>query len=269
MNNHAPDAGGVLVTFALPDESRAFTRRLRQRQTIGQASHLPLVRGECSGRPVAVAHTGVGDSPAGRFRLETALRGTAGADDVFSRPALVISSGYAGALQPGILVGDLILGANCSDPALAADAARLLTGWRLQQGALTTQPRVADTPAEKTRLAAATGALAVDMESAWIAAACARASVPMLSLRVVSDAADQAFPAPGDILFDVARQRPRYVALPLWLLRHPGRIGPFARFVRGLAPAQAQLACALEHLLRHLALPLPAARFSAMNDAPP
>jgi adenosylhomocysteine nucleosidase len=264
--NDAPGAGCVLVTFALPDESRAFSRRLRQRRIVGPASHLPLVLGECGGRPVAVAHTGVGDSAGCRERLDLALQGAAGG---MGRPALVISSGYAGALQAGIAVGDLILGVNCSAPTLAADAARLLTGWRLHQGALTTQPRVAETPAEKTRLAAATGALAVDMESGWIAAACARASVPMLSLRVVSDAAEQAFPAPGDVLFDVARQRPRYVALPLWLLRHPGRIGPFTRFVHGLAPAQATLAHALEHLLAHLALPLPDPQFSAMNDAPP
>ena len=91
----------------------------------------------------------------------------------------------------------------------------------------------------------------------------------MLSLRVVSDAANQAFPAPGHILFDQVRQRPRYLALPLWLLLHPGRIGPFARFVRGLTPAQATLAQALEHLLANFSVLLPAGPFSAMNDAPP
>jgi adenosylhomocysteine nucleosidase len=244
--NSAPAAGWVVVTFALPDESRAFTNRLRAREIVGSANRLPLVVGECGGRRVAVVHTGVGDSASCRQRLEFALEGGGG---VVGHPLMLISSGYAGALQPGTGVGDLILGRNFSDPALAADAARLLSDWRLRQGVLTTQPRVAETPAAKSRLAAATGAIAVDMETAWIAAACARAAVPMLSLRVVSDAADQAFPAPGDVLFDLARQRPRYVALPLWLLRHPGRIGPFARFVRGLGPAQANLARALEHFL--------------------
>ena len=254
MMNNAPDAGCVLVTFALPDESRAFTRRLRTRRIVGDPkSHLPLVLGECSGRQVAVAHTGVGDGSACRERLDLALQGAGGA---FRRPALVVSSGYAGALRPGIAVGDLILGVNFSAAALMTSANFLLRDWRLHRGALTTQPRVAETPAEKTRLAAASGALAVDMETGWIAAACAQASVPMLSLRVVSDAAEQAFPAPGDILFDVARQRPRYVALPLWLLLHPGRIAPFVRFVRGLAPAQATLARALEHLLCQVGAPL-------------
>jgi hypothetical protein len=76
--------------------------------------------------------------------------------------------------------------------------------------------------------------------------------MPLLSLRAISDAADQAFPAPGAILFDQARQRPRYVALPLWLLTHPHRIPAFVRFVRGLSPAQERLASAIERLLAGL-----------------
>ncbi len=249
MMNSSPAAGGVVVTFALPDESRAFTARLLDRRIAPPSRHLPLVLGTCGGRQVAVVHTGVGDSAAGRQRLEFALGGAGG---ISEKPVLLICSGYAGALQAGLQVGDIILGQNISDPGVADHAAQLLTGWRWHSGELTTQPRVAETPSEKAALAAATGAFAVDMESGWIASACAGAGVPMLSLRVISDAASQAFPAPGDVLFDVARQRPRYLALPLWLLAHPRRIGPFIRFVRGLAPAQAYLARALEHLLAHL-----------------
>ena len=267
MMNSAAATGSVIVTFALPDESRAFTSRLGQRRVERSERHFPVVLGECSGRSVAVVHTGVGDSAGCRQRLEFALEGAGGL--IGTPPVLVISSGYAGALQPGLAVGDLILGENLSTPSLVANAARLLSDRRLHQGALTTQPRIAETPAAKLKLAAETGALAVDMETGWIAAACARLGVPVLSLRVVSDASDQAFPAPGDVLFDLARQRPRYVALPLWLLAHPAKIRPFARFVRGLAPAQANLAQALEHLLAYLVLPLPNGQFSAMNDAPP
>jgi adenosylhomocysteine nucleosidase len=268
MMNSAPDGGCVVVTFALPDESRAFAKRLRNRLTLASpaARHLPIVRGEIGSCRVALVHTGVGADAGCRARLDFALQGAGGTLD---RPLLLIGSGYAGALQPGLAVGDLILGRNFSDPALATETARLLSGRHCQPGTLTTQPRVAETAAAKTALAAATGALAVDMETGWIAAACARAGVPMLSLRVISDAADQGFPAPEEVLFDLARQRPRYVALPLWLLRHPARIPAFARFVRGLAPAQENLAGALEHLLSHLPLPLPVPPFSAMNAALP
>ena len=254
-----PGSASVAVTFALPDESRAFSRRLAHRQVIPSPDgHLPLVVGECGGQRVTLIHTGVGDSAGCRQRLEFALAGAGGATD---KPAQLISSGYAGALQPGAAVGDLILADNLSAPALADEALRLLTGCRCHRAALTSQPKLAETPREKAALAAATGAWAVDMESGWIAQACARAGVPMLALRVISDAADQGFPAPGYVLFDLARQRPRYFALPLWLLRHPGRIAPFVRFVRGLGPAQETLAGALERLL--------AGRLSAMNVALP
>ena len=65
----------------------------------------------------------------------------------------------------------------------------------------------------------------------------------------VSDAANQDFPVPAGVLYDAARQRPRYVALPLWLAVHPGRIVSFARFVRGLAPARERLTRALRTVL--------------------
>lgn len=243
MNNAAAAGPAVAVTFALPDESRAFVSRLSNRRTVRQTQRLPLVFGECQGRPVVVVHTGVGDSDACRARLDAGLTGK-------PRPALVICAGYAGALQPGLRVGDLILGANVSDAALADAAMRILGNHEtLHRGALTTQPQVAETPEAKAALAAGTGAIAVDMETGWIAAACARAGMPVLSLRAISDAADQAFPAPGSILFDQARQRPRYLALPLWLLAHPLRIPAFVRFVRGLGPAQERLAAAIERLL--------------------
>ena len=76
--------------------------------------------------------------------------------------------------------------------------------------------------------------------------------MPLLSLRVISDAAGQSFPVPNAVLFDAVRQRPRYVALPAWLLLHPWRIAPFVRFVRGLGPARARLGRALDQLLAYL-----------------
>jgi adenosylhomocysteine nucleosidase len=242
MMNNAP----VAITFALPDESRAFVSRLSNQRIVRQTKRLPLVFGECQGRPVVVIHTGVGDSAECRARLDVALAG-------HPRPALLICAGYAGALQPGPRVGDLILGENVSDAALASAAMRVLSDrGPLHRGALTTQPRVAETPEAKAALAAGTGAIAVDMETGWIAAASARVGAPILSLRVISDAADQAFPAPGSIMFDQARQRPRYVALPCWLLAHPVRIPAFVRFVRGLGPAQERLAAAIERFLAGL-----------------
>ena len=223
MNSRMPRP--VVVTFAVPDESRRFTA--------------DTARG-----PVLAVHTGVGDSRAGRRRLEEVLEG--------DRPRLVISAGYAGALGTDLRVGDLILAENFSAPGLLAAARGALAGEPLHVGALTTHPAAVETAAAKAALHAGTGAMAVDMETAWIAGACARAGVPLVALRVISDAAGQSFPVPNAVLFDAVRQRPRYAALPAWLLLHPWRIIPFVGFVRGLGPARTRLGRALNLLLNTL-----------------
>ncbi len=206
---------------------------------------LPTHIGHYGEKGLAVVHTGVGDTPEGRLRLKTMLATAKGL-------AWVISTGYAGGLSPGLRVGDLVLARNFSDPGLLNAARLLLENERPHVGTLVTRDTALETSAEKAALHAATGALAVDMETAWIADVCTGAGVPLLSLRVISDAAAQSFPVPGRILFDAARQRPRYVALPLWLLAHPAHIAPFAAFVRGLPPARARLTRALRRLLPHL-----------------
>lgn len=228
----------VAVTFALPDEGRDFVELLKNRSR-GRGSLAP-VRGELTGCEVTVAFTGVGSGRDCRRRLESALN---------SRPDYLIASGFAGGLRADLAVGDLMVGENHSDPGLVERAMGALDAIPVRRGALTTQPLLAETLAAKAILAAQTNADAVDMETEWIAEACARAGTPMLSLRVISDAADQAFPAPGHVLFDAVRQRPRYVRLPLWLLAHPGQIAPFVHFVRALAPARQKLAEALQAIV--------------------
>ena len=243
----SPDTGAVVVTFALPDESRSFVAALTGIRTShrGRPPALPTIMGRSGDELVAVVHTGMGDTAAGRARLQETLA-TAG------NLRGVISAGYAGGLAARLRVGDLVLGENFSDARLAASARRLLRDEGLHAGAITTQKQVAATAAAKSALAAGTGALAVDMETGWIAEVCAEAGMPMLALRVVSDAAGQDFPVPSRILFDAVRQRPRYVALPAWLLAHPGRIAPFVGFVRGLGPARERLARALRLLVARL-----------------
>ncbi len=221
----------VAVTFALPDEGRDFIRRLENRSA-GRGPLAPIT-GTLGGCDVTVVFTGVGDGADCQERLQTALA---------TRPELLIASGFGGGLTPGLAVGDIVIGENYSDPGWATTASESLGCRRVT---LTTQPLLAETVLAKAQLAAATGADAVDMETGWIAARCRAAGIPMLSVRVISDAWDQDFPAPGAVLFDVARQRPRYVRLPLWLLTHPWRIASFVRFVRGLTPARQRLAVAL------------------------
>ena len=76
------------------------------------------------------------------------------------------------------------------------------------------------------------------------------ANVPLVSVRAVSDSADQFLPVPFDAWFDTQRQRARPFALVLHLLRHPSHIAPFVRFLSKLPRVAEALATAIEAAVR-------------------
>jgi nucleoside phosphorylase len=164
-------------------------------------------------------------------------------------PDFVISAGFAGGLDDRLKLSSLFVATNFSDTALVARARQLLGGEWCFFGAMHTAVAAVETRAEKSRLAAATGACAVDMETRAIARICGDAAIPLLSLRVVSDTASTSLPVPFAHWFDLKRQRPRPFALVSYLALHPARIRLFYQFVRGLGPARAQLAKALVKLI--------------------
>lgn len=119
-------------------------------------------------------------------------------------PAGLVSFGFAGGLAATLAPGTIVLpkrlrttGGRCwpvdslwrirvadeLDPALSVNAGDLLE----------TRGVVA-TPAEKRSLHAATGAVAVDMESATLAELASRAGVPFIALRAVIDTSEHALP---------------------------------------------------------------------------
>ena len=219
----------IAVTFALPQESGDFRHALRHAGVVGGGAH-PWLLGSIGLEEVLVAHTGVG--PAATAENISALLAV-------HRPRMLISTGFAGGLDPRLVTGDLLIAENFSAPALVAQSRALLgDDAHAFFGTLTSQPRAAETVAEKSALFAATGALGVDMETACIAAACARAGVPLLSVRAISDAARDPLPVPFAEWFDLAAQRPRPLALVRYLAHHRAQISPFVRFLRGLTPAR-------------------------------
>jgi hopanoid-associated phosphorylase len=135
---------------------------------------------------------GGGDAEGLAAKMEEELRqgGVAG----------VISFGLCGALDPALKVGDLLVGDTVADPeglfeADAAWAARIvaaLPGARLGRFARAEQPVA--TAAEKAALRAATGAIAVDLESYVVARLARWFGAPFAVVRAVSDAADRALP---------------------------------------------------------------------------
>jgi adenosylhomocysteine nucleosidase len=109
-----------------------------------------------------------------------------------TRPRFVLYAGFAGALDPALAVGDVLLADTIVDetrqewPATwPASAPPSVRGGRL----LTTAGLVA-TVDDKQRLGTQYGAIAVDMEAAFAAAVCADQEIPFGCIRAISDAAD-------------------------------------------------------------------------------
>ncbi len=235
----------IALAFALPQESAALVAMMRGRQSI-EGGPLPVLRGSLAACEITVLHHGIG-AACSEARVARFLN--------LHRPEILISSGFAGGLDPGLHVGDIVFAENFSDPALIEKLRRVKPEEaRAQFGALTTQPLAAETVAAKALLFRETGALAVDMETAGIRALCEKSGVRMLSVRAISDTASQRLPVPFPDWFDAKRQTPRIGGLFWFLARHPGTVAEFARFARGTFHARRTLAECLVQVIEALAL---------------
>ena len=118
---------------------------------------------------------------------------------------LLVSLGYAGALEPHLRTGDLVVGnaylhgaePPISGVPLATRAAVLLreSGLSVQEGPVLTVDEPLLSPRSKRRAHQGSGALVVDMEGRWIAEAAARKGVPLIAIRSVLDEAQFSLPA--------------------------------------------------------------------------
>jgi 4-hydroxy-3-methylbut-2-enyl diphosphate reductase len=143
---------------------------------------------------VRVVQVGVGPASA---RRASAKLGVA--------PGPVLVAGVAGALAPGLRPGDIVLASElrapggtvlpCADPAILAAVLRE-AGLTVHIGPVASSPKVV-VGAARTALAQ-TGALAVDMESAWLAHAAG--SRPLSVLRVVLDTPERELRDPRQTL---------------------------------------------------------------------
>ena len=228
----------IAVVFALPEESQDLTRALSNAARVG-APELAAVSGTLGQTPVLVVHTGMGQA--------RALRGMQRLWDEF-RVQHVVSAGFAGGLDPQLQSGALLLGENHSNPELLSIAQSVFEE-RAVTGMLATGDAVLETVAAKAEFARQSGAAAVDMETAAVSGFCREHGIAILSIRVISDTAHDELPVPLSVWFDVAKQRPRPLALVAFLLRRPLRIPGFVRFVLSVNRARRVLTAGLIELL--------------------
>ncbi len=172
-------------------------------------------------------HTGIGMEEAGR-RLRAAID--------LRRPSRIVSGGFAGGLDPGLEVADLVADSTRSDASLLAAISKAA-----RQGTFLSVSRPLESIEAKATAFRETGALAVDMETGAIAKVCSERGIPVLFLRAISDSARDEIPLPFEATYDLQRQRSKPLGVCLALIRAPSRIPRFARFLGNLKRARAAL----------------------------
>jgi adenosylhomocysteine nucleosidase len=230
----------IAITFALPAESSDFVSLL-EKPNRNSREGVESVRGQLHGKSVAVIHTGVGRKICAK-RMEVLLRR--------ERFEYLISAGFAGALEKELRIGNLLIAENFSSPQLLRSPHLDLADDGLFLGKLLTVSGVIDSNAERERLATKTGAAAVDMETEFIAEACADHELPMLSLRAISDTPAEPFPAPAHVLFDIEKQKTDFARLSFYLVRHPGALSRLNAFRERVAVARKTLTAVLDKILQ-------------------
>ncbi|TDQ77545.1 adenosylhomocysteine nucleosidase [Dongia mobilis] len=148
------------------------------------------------------------------------------------------SFGIAGALDPALGPGDLLIGAEIVLPdktRLAADNA-----WVARAATALPQGRVARiagashavaSVADKKALYDTTGAAAIDMESHHVAAAARRHNLPFIVIRAIADTAVDALPQAALVGLN-KEGRPAIGAVLLSLLRNPFQLPALLRVAR-------------------------------------
>jgi adenosylhomocysteine nucleosidase len=237
----------IAVFAAMEPELAGLARHLiaREHETIAGRR---VVRGRCGGENVLVCRTGIGD------RVEGAMRAVLERYEASS----VLSAGVAGALDPGLRAGDLLLcetlvcGGDPQAPAILSDA-RLLeaaasaagrAGLRVRRGRSLTMDGIAGDPAVKAELRLTTGADVVEMESHRAGRIAVEKGLPFLAARAVLDEAADPLPGlPGVVAPDGSTRM--WAVLP-YLIAHPRRLPLLLRLARCQRQAMETLGLFLE-----------------------
>ena len=192
------------------------------------------------------------------------------------KPRVLISAGFAGALDASLRPGDLVFGerlvcgmwnVECgilksairipksefqSTPSLVTQAeetakALHLPSWR---GMLLSLDAML-TKSEEKKEAAQSRALAVEMEGAAIAQVALSSGLPFLAVRSISDTFDQDLGLDFNKLLH-GRGRPSYSRIFLALLTHPSALSPLWRLKQTTDQARRSLAAFLLRFLPQL-----------------
>lgn len=245
----------IILFHAFAREIAPLKRRMKARTPIIYAG----VRGFRA--PLGAKDFAVVDHGIGMRRTRESVRR---AFDSIPGAELVIGTGVAGALSAGLKPGDIVIadrivavhaeGRNAEHVAALSgghidDLRRALTaaGIGYATGAILTSHCVLHTGAEKRRAKEATGAIAVDMETAAIAVEASARGIPFAVIRAVLDEVDDEVAGIGK-MDEQGRIDP--LATAAYLVRNPRTALQIPRMMRNLSIAAKSIASAIEAVAR-------------------
>ena len=182
----------ILFVAAEADELKPFAKRLTGLRKLNWPLRYAF-EGILYGKRVMLAAHGAGPKLAAQS-VEVAIRAVTAAELSASKLEAVVSVGYCGALTPEGREGQIIIATEVLDGPGGERFTCMVPAAEgaYQTGALISQDCVANDCSEKQQLAQS-GAIAVDMEAAGVAARTKRADLPFACIKVVTDRADESF----------------------------------------------------------------------------
>jgi adenosylhomocysteine nucleosidase len=205
-----------------------------------KADGLRVYLGQAGETEVVVAQLGVGPASSRRI-TERALA-------AFSVDHVVVS-GIAGGLHPQLTIGTVIVPESVLDVGSGRRYESAPMDGVERKGLIATADHLI---MDETHLAEleALGVVAMEMESAGVAAACEAAGVPWTTFRVISDRPDDGLT--DDTIMSLLRPdgTPDVLAAIRLMVLHPSRIGGMARLARDSTKAASKAARAALGALR-------------------
>jgi adenosylhomocysteine nucleosidase len=171
-----------------------------EREVLPLVRHWRTTERKHSGRSFRFFENGEIVLVCGGIGAEAARRATEAAIALY-KPGLVYSAGFAGALEPALKIGDVVVPRRVVN---AGDGSSVDTGTG--EGVLVTFGSVAS-PEQKSKLGASFGAQAVDMEAAAVAQAAQARGVRFAAVKAISDESNFALPPMDNFLAPGGRFR--------------------------------------------------------------
>jgi nucleoside phosphorylase len=236
MDMSSPEDGGAQNCVALVSAIKEEIAPLVRNWKAGEISHdgrtfLFFESGNGNYKAVAIC-SGIG-AEHGRRAAEAVIQKV--------RPGRIVSVGYAGALDASLKVGDVVeprivvSGADGSQ----ADAGR-------GSGIVVSSTAVADRE-QKRKLAAAYGAIAVDMEGASVALGARAHGIEFAALKSISDELDFAMPPVNEFVSPLGGFQ--HAAFAVHVALRPWLWGKTITLARNSARASKTLCAAIERYL--------------------